>query len=449
MRIQNDKYTIEIIPTGIKLGELIDVNPGDPPAGHIFDQTNFNFGGIGHYLWNGGHDTIPLQWLRQTTSCNGSTTGISGFGGYFVKSENGATVTGSLYIGLAIPPVSDVFPNDLNQWEIVAQLQPSQIPANEITWVSIWINDPNNYIYLDNLHMIAVTDALYNENAMWAWGCSSDNVYSGGKAQMVQAPGPTGFPWPWADSLAQIIPPVFTDYIFFNTISQPLNGDIYLAEALTCDWVNGWQDHGPQVNTFDEGDTVHVYLEWGPDTHNFNGDTIGFKWYHNGSKVWEETYSITDDWYGCYWHLYWAISAGTGYIEAYWNNQYLGKTNTYTVLGPDVTADIIEGQSTFYTTHDRYQRPFEPGKTGLIISDARIKNTGTQYGNIHWRIYEHPNTPNENLLSDMFIGFDAGEERTIDAATGENGVLPVPNNPGGTWPLGIKVWGEGEDEPSW
>jgi len=125
-------------------------------------------------------------------------------------------------------------------------------------------------------------------------------------------------------------------------------GEVYLGEAITCEWVNGWQDHGPMVTEFDLGEEVHVYLEWQPTSHDFYGDIIGFKWYHNGIMEWENTYEITEHWYGVYWHLWWAQSVGSGYIEAYWNDQYLGQTNDYFVTAPPtvVTNSASEIEST-------------------------------------------------------------------------------------------------------
>lgn len=74
--------------------------------------------------------------------------------------------------------------------------------------------------------------------------------------------------------------------------------EVYLGEAITCEWVDGWQDHGPMVTEFDEGQHVHVYLEWQPTSHDFFGDVVGYKWYHGGALWFEDTYEITEHWYG-------------------------------------------------------------------------------------------------------------------------------------------------------
>ena len=207
--------------------------------------------------------------------------------------------------------------------------------------------------------------------------------------------------------------------------------EVFLAEAVTCEWCTGWQNHGPMVTQFDYGDTIHVYLEWGPDTHDFYGETIGFKWYHNGEMVWEETYPITEHWYGVYWCLNWAnLPHGTGYIEAYHNGNYLGKTNDYSIVGGDVIGSIDFDQSTFYTG------PFNPG-TYQLIAIVWCENVGSVAGNIYVK---------------KFID---GEE--VEFFWFENRQPGVPWNccnfywtiPENAFTAGIKVWGEGESEPPW
>lgn len=109
---------------------------------------------------------------------------------------------------------------------------------------------------------------------------------------------------------------------------------VWLGAALTCEWVNGWQDHGPLVTQFSAGQDVHVYLEWQPDSRDYSGDVLAYKWYHDGVVVWEDTHEITEHLHDVWWHVLRTPSAGSGYIEVYWNGRYLGKSNDYTVLAP-------------------------------------------------------------------------------------------------------------------
>jgi len=111
--------------------------------------------------------------------------------------------------------------------------------------------------------------------------------------------------------------------------------EIYLNEGITCEWVNGWQDHGPKVTEFQLGEEVTFYLEWGPTTFDFRGSTVKYVWHYNNEE-WEHEYLIPlddpDQWRGVWWSNSWEAPQGTGYIEAYWNDVYLGKTNEYTVV---------------------------------------------------------------------------------------------------------------------
>jgi hypothetical protein len=130
-------------------------------------------------------------------------------------------------------------------------------------------------------------------------------------------------------------------------------GPVWLGEALTCEWINGWRDHGPMVTEFNPGTKVHVYLEWAPTSHNFNRDHIGFKWYHNGELVWKENALVWGDIYNMYWSRFLdQLPPGQGYIEMYWNGTYgtyLGQTNTYTVLQPPILS--ISPTSLNFSTH--------------------------------------------------------------------------------------------------
>jgi len=110
--------------------------------------------------------------------------------------------------------------------------------------------------------------------------------------------------------------------------------EVYLEEAITCGWSNvETGEHGPLKTDFDLGEEVHFYLDWASENHDFYGDTVAYEWFHN-DESWYYDYLITEHWTSVYWINNWAPpTSGTGYIKAFWNGQYLGKTNDYTVLG--------------------------------------------------------------------------------------------------------------------
>jgi len=106
-----------------------------------------------------------------------------------------------------------------------------------------------------------------------------------------------------------------------------------------------------------------------------------------------------------------------------------------TVAG-DVIGDIIESGSTFYTG------PFNPGEFQRV-ANVLIKNIGTMGGNLHYNLYQYPGTPQESIVVTNQGYFNAGQQLSVDFNA------TIPNLPGQTWPLGIKVWSDTETEPSW
>ena len=221
--------------------------------------------------------------------------------------------------------------------------------------------------------------------------------------------------------------------------STPCNGEIYLKECVTCDWVDGC-DHGPMKTTFTTDETVHCSrILWSDTPRNWYGDIIGYRWFHNGILRKEKFTSCPVDgmYNGMCNHCWWDTpTPGTGYIEAYWNGNYMGKSNDYTVEGPqeDVIATILPS-SVFYTG------PFPPGLLRLVAS-VDIKNIGNKTGNIYYKLVEYPNTPDEHQIIASQTYLNPGQQTT------KNHNINIPTTPG-TWPLGYKVWGETEDEPSW
>ena len=115
------------------------------------------------------------------------------------------------------------------------------------------------------------------------------------------------------------------------------SGGPSLCEAITCEWVNGYNDHGPQVTEFAFEDDVYAYIEvCGDDLY---GCTVKHEWWYNGDLQWEWTkpctshYSEWATW--TWWDIGMDYGPGSGYIKVYLDGQYLGKTNDYSVLPAD------------------------------------------------------------------------------------------------------------------
>ena len=123
------------------------------------------------------------------------------------------------------------------------------------------------------------------------------------------------------------------------------SGDVYLAEALTCEWVNGWQDHGPMVTEFDIDNTIYAYVEIHEPGGDLYGKTVKHEWWYNGDLKWEWTTVCASHYTGWATWTWWDIGMdygqGNGYIKVYLDGQYLGQTNDYYVIPnpPSVTTN--------------------------------------------------------------------------------------------------------------
>lgn len=102
-------------------------------------------------------------------------------------------------------------------------------------------------------------------------------------------------------------------------------------------------------------------------------------------------------------------------------------------------AKIDFAKSKFY--HDADGSPFRAG-SNAHISDLYVKNIGTKWGYIHINFYLYPGTDKETLIRKESIRVPGGN--FID----RHPVVKLPNITG-VIPIGVKVWGEDEKEPSW
>jgi len=115
---------------------------------------------------------------------------------------------------------------------------------------------------------------------------------------------------------------------------------VYLAsspmEPRTCYEVEGCV--GTTVTEFNLGDLIKASAQYfckGSDPekwHDFFGETVGVKWYHNDELIAEAEEIIP----GHYWNVcaYWEtnqLPVGSGYVEFYWQGVYKGRTNDYIV----------------------------------------------------------------------------------------------------------------------
>jgi len=125
------------------------------------------------------------------------------------------------------------------------------------------------------------------------------------------------------------------------------SGVVLLSKAITCKWADGWQSHGVQETQFELEEKVYAYLEYSSDNHDFDGDELRYKWYHNGELVYED-FSICEGHYTgwAYWPSQYVgleYGYGIGYVRAYWEGLCLGTTNTYIINDPPSIPEPISG----------------------------------------------------------------------------------------------------------
>ena len=228
----------------------------------------------------------------------------------------------------------------------------------------------------------------------------------------------------------------------WDTVVVSVSGDVVLGKGITCNtfigcdyWVKGdctCGDEGPEVTSFDIDEYVVNYTRF--DGEIFIGDVMKQEWWFNGEARWytekTATQHYTNFWCGwSWWDIGQSYGSGTGHIRSYLNGVELGRTNNYTIVGSDAIGSIVFDQSTFY------KGPFAPG-THQLIAIVWCENIGTETGTIYIK------------------NFIDGEE--VDSYSHES-VPGVPWNccnfywdiPENAFTAGIKVWGEGELEPTW
>lgn len=239
------------------------------------------------------------------------------------------TATSYLFVGI-MTSLGD--PSKTASYEKLAALPPGSAP-NTWTWMQMDFSDDPLEIDAGVKFWIVLYSSELISGGYRGWGGSLEAPY----------PPATTMSYDYNQkiwkTLYEQIDMCFKTY----TDSGGSPPEVYLGEAVTCEWINGWQDHGPKVTDWELGEKVLCYLEWQPTTHDFYGDTIGHKWYFNGAIVYENEFLITEHWYGVWWQTWHTnLPEGQGYVAAYWNGQYLGASNDFTVGDPAPHKPIID-----------------------------------------------------------------------------------------------------------
>ena len=87
--------------------------------------------------------------------------------------------------------------------------------------------------------------------------------------------------------------------------------------------------------------------------------------------------------------------------------------------------------------------PYDPG-VSATLGKIHVKNVGDAAGSMNVRVYEFPGTVNERKIDDFVIYLQPQSDNRYPISGG-----PVPDNPGGKWPVGVEVWCQTASRPSW
>lgn len=285
-------------------------------------------------------------------------------------------------------------------------------------YVSMWIFDPDNMVKAYYYELTNSTDSK-------TLACVTDQ--SGTWRAKIEV-------WDGSNWLT------YTD-----TVNVSSAVDITLGEGVTCGWIDGYNNHGPELTEFAADATVYAYIELhGSALYNV---TVRHEWWYKAAgessftRRWSWTKTCTShytEWATwTWWDIGNSYGPGTGYIAVYADDDYIGKTNDYQMGELEAIFEIVPAQSTFNVG------PCDLN-TVIQVCNLCVVNNGTVSTSGVAKLYEYPGEANENLLAELPIqSLNPGQsiKDIIFSAT-------TPSEPG-QWPLGVKVFALGEPEPGW
>lgn len=212
------------------------------------------------------------------------------------------------------------------------------------------------------------------------------------------------------------------------------NCDPYTSGSCKCG------DEGPQQNTFDWQQVMMCYSKIIGDIEGARHAMVFFfDWGDGLYPVWWHEWDPTP-WtgYACFWawpSIGSQFGNGIGVVGIYVDGVYIGQSNQFTITGAPQGA-IID-----WWRKDPRIGPFALGQQDVLIVGGELKNTGPS-GFYYFKFVQNPGTPQENLLYLYGKDLDAGQGMGF----GHNLDMPTV---AGIYTLGLKIWGDGQNEPSW
>ena len=197
----------------------------------------------------------------------------------------------------------------------------------------------------------------------------------------------------------------------------------------------------PTKTTFTETDTLGAYIRLEQAGYSFNGDILAWEWWHNGTPIWSSSTTLGNYYDWIYYCLNWQLGTpGTGYIKWFFNGTFICTTNTYTITGTTVIAELNPEPQSVYSTG-----PYTPNQQDVNIASLSIKNVGTMAGTLSWQCYAHANQTGETLLTSGTTPTDYPPGESVQKPQ----IVDIPNETG-TIPFGVKVKGETQTTwPAW
>ena len=192
-------------------------------------------------------------------------------------------------------------------------------------------------------------------------------------------------------------------YNLYNT--SPIDVNFTFRKYSTYDIL--WQGSVTIPTPVSQG---YDYWSW----YSVEGHIGHFLWEINEPGLYAASICLTGDEAGC---------ESTSMNVTYTGNNIVGS---------------IHNSSIFYTG------PFQGG-TNQKVASVYAQNIGSWFGFIRIKAYEYPNTGNQALIYSNQALLEAGQIGSTPFPIWAD----IPNNPGGTYPVGVKVWGDGEGEPAW
>ncbi len=160
---------------------------------------------------------------------------------------------------------------------------------------------------------------------------------------------------------------------------QVLHGTPTFKNSITCDWVEGYDDHGPEKREFKFDDQIYSYTEL---ENGWKGHEITWKWYKNNNIKHTSTYSISESWTSfCVWNIWTPNEVGEWKIKIYYEGNYLGCSPEFIVYKPllltkyqDWEEGVIPNEGDYKTefnfkVHYKHPNKVEPCIKYLMIDD--------------------------------------------------------------------------------